>query len=393
MDVMKELGFPEVFLRWIMECISSVTYSILINGQPCLPFPAKKGLRQGDPLSPFIFAIGMEYLSRSLMQLKADPNFNFHPKWLEANLDKSNAYICGVSSDIQQQIMLTLNIPPGGTDCSKKALVAWSHMCLPKTAGGWNIKDMEIWNKAVVCKLLWAITHKKDRLWSRWVDGYYMKGRPIADVHCPSTMSWSLKKIIGCKELVTNVGGWSAVEKDGCFSIKPMYRKLCGDHPKFPWRRLLCNNLATPKSLFIMWIAIWKRLPTLDRLFKWGVVTSEVCPVCSMCSESAEHLFFTCTLSCRVWQKVLDLLHFKRRPEPFGNEMQWVIKSCKRSGSRHKLLGMFFAECICSIWLNRNEVVYNQVCKTPEMLFRQIQFHVASRSSDVLSSTLLNLSR
>lgn len=144
----------------------------------------------------------------------------------------------------------------GGNDCSKKALVAWSHMCLPKTAGGWNIKDMEIWNKAAVCKLLWAITHKKDRLWSRWVDGYYMKGRSIADVHCPSTMSWSLKKIIGCQELVTNVGGWSAVEKGGCFSIKLLYRKLCGDHPKVPWRRLLCNNLATAKSIFIMWIAI-----------------------------------------------------------------------------------------------------------------------------------------
>lgn len=131
----------------------------------------------------------------------------------------------------------------------------------------------------------------------------------------------------------------------------------------------------------------------MDRLFKWGVVDSEVCPVCSMGTETIEHLSFACTLSCRVWQKVLDLLHFKRRPESFDNEMQWLIKSCKRSGSRHKLLGMFFAECIYSIWLNRNDVVYNQVCKTPERLFRQIQFHVASRSSDALSSTLLNLSR
>ncbi|XP_021855953.1 uncharacterized protein [Spinacia oleracea] len=136
-----------------------------------------------------------------------------------------------------------------------------------------------------------------------------------------------------------------------------MYNKLCGVHPKVPWRRKMCNNSATPKSLFILWVAIWKRLPTLDRLMKWGVVTADGCPICSTCTESADHLFFACTFSCRVWQKVLDLLQFKRRPEPFVNELQWVIKSCKRSGSRHKLLGMFFAESVYSIWLNRNDVV------------------------------------
>ncbi|XP_060201922.1 uncharacterized protein LOC132630358 [Lycium barbarum] len=77
---MEEIGFPRRFILWILECISTVNYTILIKGETTQPFDAAKGLRQGDPISPFLLAISMEYLSRSLVGLKADPEFNFHPK-------------------------------------------------------------------------------------------------------------------------------------------------------------------------------------------------------------------------------------------------------------------------------------------------------------------------
>lgn len=51
-----ELGFPLKFIDWIMACVQSVTYSILVNGKPTPPFNVKKGFRQGDLLSPFLFA-------------------------------------------------------------------------------------------------------------------------------------------------------------------------------------------------------------------------------------------------------------------------------------------------------------------------------------------------
>lgn len=55
-------GFGVKWIRWIQECISSTKFSILINGAPHGFFLAKRGLRQGDPFSPFLFT--MEALSR-----------------------------------------------------------------------------------------------------------------------------------------------------------------------------------------------------------------------------------------------------------------------------------------------------------------------------------------
>ena len=78
--MLSELGFPSQFITWIMECVTTVSYSILLNGKPTTPFPSKKGVRQGDPMSPFLFAIGMEYLSRCLLELTLNPNFNYHPR-------------------------------------------------------------------------------------------------------------------------------------------------------------------------------------------------------------------------------------------------------------------------------------------------------------------------
>jgi hypothetical protein len=66
------LGFSSKWIHLINQCLSTVSFSILLDGSPFGMFNSSRGLRQGDPLSPFLFILGMETFSRLIMKAELD---------------------------------------------------------------------------------------------------------------------------------------------------------------------------------------------------------------------------------------------------------------------------------------------------------------------------------
>ncbi|XP_070014502.1 uncharacterized protein [Nicotiana sylvestris] len=341
-----------------MTCVTTVSYTIFVNGKPTRPFDARRGVRQGGPLSPYLFVLAMEYLTRILKTLKEKPDLNYHPRcetlhivqlsfaddlllfcrgdvvsinyymgvqvfpqapYLSGRLQLIKSVLFAIQSFWSQIFPLPKNIIQGieiickrflwtgETENRAKALVAWKQLSWPKSAGGLNITYILIWNRDALIKHLWNINKKKDCLWIQWIHTYYIKQQKIL-----GTTKYLNEANIGIEEVMNMQE----------YSIRFVYDKLRGELPKVEWKRLICNNISSPKWIFNLYLAILGRLYTRDRLMGWGIAICSDCSLCGRATESHDHLFFKCNYSTVIWRKLLQWLGITRDVQGWNDKIQ-----------------------------------------------------------------------
>ncbi|XP_075076510.1 uncharacterized protein LOC142163153 [Nicotiana tabacum] len=175
-----------------MECIRTVNYIVLVNRETTRPFNATKRLRQGDPTSPFLFALVIESLSRSLYELKKEPTFQHHPRCKKLDITHmsvaddlllfARVYFCGVKQDVKKQIFDHLRFEQAKISSwtAKNLSYVGRVQLVQSVIFGIQVYWAQLFtfpakNKEAIAKTCWDLSHKQDKLWIMWIDAYYIK--------------------------------------------------------------------------------------------------------------------------------------------------------------------------------------------------------------------------
>ena len=79
LETLAAFHVPSKVINWVKACIITPKLSISINGELAGFFHNKRGLRQGDPMFPYLFVIAMEVLTKLLAKhIQDSPHFKFH---------------------------------------------------------------------------------------------------------------------------------------------------------------------------------------------------------------------------------------------------------------------------------------------------------------------------
>lgn len=118
---MLKLGFNETFVSLVMRCVTSASFSIKVNGVLTSAFSPTRGIRQGDPISPYLFLLcakGLSSLLKSIgpMQLSRGVRVGVHAPWVSHPLFADD---CIVFSEASQRgatrLQNILDIYSGGS--------------------------------------------------------------------------------------------------------------------------------------------------------------------------------------------------------------------------------------------------------------------------------------
>ncbi|GKV23745.1 hypothetical protein SLEP1_g33443 [Rubroshorea leprosula] len=193
-----------------------------------------KSIPNGKSPSLDGFTVVMEYLTRKLQELETDAHFRFHAKCKTMKLthlifaddvvlfckvdEKSLALMMHKFDEflrvfglevywsgallLPKKVLKNINsacrnfIRSGKWNQSAMALVAWDDMCTPKCEGGLGIKQLDMWNRATLSKLVWLICKNHDNIWVCWAKQVLLKGKNFWEVEIPTNCAWTWRQVL-----------------------------------------------------------------------------------------------------------------------------------------------------------------------------------------------------
>lgn len=137
------------------------------------------------------------------------------------------------------------------------------------------------------------------------------------------------------------------------FSSTVTWECIRDSSPIQSWHKVIWFKEHIPRNSFISWLVLRRRLPTRDRLRRWGMTVPEECVLCSAAPETHHHLFFECTFSASIWNYYAGKV-WPNPPADIHSAAAWINFSRSSSTQERCIIKLIFQSSIYVIWKERN---------------------------------------
>nr|GEX76746.1 RNA-directed DNA polymerase, eukaryota [Tanacetum cinerariifolium] len=295
-DVLNKFGFGNKWCKWIQCCLRSSRGSILVNGSPTEEFQFGKGLKQGDPLSPFLFILVMESLHISFQRIVDAGRFH-GIKMGGGSVNISHMFYVDDAVFIGQWCESNITTIVHVLKCFHKASGLRINMCKSKIMGVHVDGDM-VKNAA---KKLGCLVLKTPFSYLGSIVGGSMHRRQswidIVDKVKKRLSKWKLQSLF--------IGGRLTLVKA---VLEGFYLNGYGNFvPKETLYGLELSRLSTVLT------GVWELIQWFNISRRGIPIDSILCVNCDKGVETSRHLFF----SCRMAKEVTNLIaRWRDVPEP-----------------------------------------------------------------------------
>ncbi|XP_060190319.1 uncharacterized protein LOC132619425 [Lycium barbarum] len=246
--VLRRMGFGEFTIDMVFRVISNNWYSILINGQPHGFFKSSRGVKQGDPLSPTLFILAAECLSRALNALHTEADYKEYgmQKWSPYSMPIHLLSACDPPSGVLAQIhrLFAKFFWSNSVGNSSKHWETWTTLCHLQEEGGMGFRSLQDISKALFAKLWWNMRTKQS-LWRTFMSNKYLK--KFHAVIAPSGLgTYVWKKMIKHRDEMEHEIWWKLQQDFECDPTIILVKETAevGQWDEQLLRRILPENLA-----------------------------------------------------------------------------------------------------------------------------------------------------
>nr|GEU77674.1 RNA-directed DNA polymerase, eukaryota [Tanacetum cinerariifolium] len=431
LEVLEAFGFGQIWCNWIRGTLNFAKASIMINESPSKEFSCYRGLKQRDPLTPYLFILIMESLHLSFSWVVDEGLFKgVMMGECSSNLKAWDDIILKLRSRLSKWKVKTLSIGFSMewiNRIKKVTWAAWNKVLASKKHGGLGVSSFFALNRALLLKWVWRFISQDGYLWYQGkvlifglivknVLGMVMthgsgsigdiplrdkfprlfaleldKEAPMAvKLNAPIEISFCRNARGGLEQhLMANMNSML----DSVVLLNSGDRWVCDLASDDNFRvKEVCNfidDLFLPRQAvptrwvkfipikvnIFAWQARQDCLPTRVNLVRKGInIESSTCLICSSCEEDVNHIFFCCNLAQHVLRRICRWWGLDPNGWTLFQEWQaWLLSIRFSSKVKTMLEGIFFVAWWC-IWSFRNRFIFEDSPLRRSEIFDDIVF-------------------